>query len=143
MALQVKIGMVANLYSRQMHFENVGDIEHGHTHQFDHMTLLASGRLQVTVDGKVSEFSAPHMIYIKKDKMHELVALEPNTVAYCIHPMRLGERIEDIVDPEMVPEGVQLPHDNFLCAQFDGPNGAVKYETANELIQYEDRTHTE
>jgi len=37
MALQVKIGMVANLYSRMMHFENAGDLEHGHTHQFDHL----------------------------------------------------------------------------------------------------------
>ena len=138
MALQVKIGMVANLYSRMMHFESVGDFEAGHTHQFDHLTLLASGRLQITVDGNVSEFEAPHMIYIHKDKMHELVALEPNTVAYCIHPMRLGERVEDIVDPSMVPEGVQLPHDNLLCAEFDGPNGAFKYETENKLIQYED-----
>lgn len=143
MALQVKIGMVANLYSRMMHFENAGDFEHGHTHQFDHLTLLASGRLQVTVDGNVSEFEAPHMIYIHKDKMHELIALEPNTVAYCIHPMRLGERVEDIVDPSMVPEGVEMPRDNYLCSQFGSYNGAIKYETENELIQYEDRTHSE
>jgi hypothetical protein len=134
MALNVKIGMVANLYSRMMHFENVGDVEHGHTHQFDHLTLLASGRLQVTVDGEVSEFAAPHMIYIHKDKMHELVALEPNTVAYCIHAMRLGTRVEDIVDPSMVPEGVTVPHDNLLCADWEANNGMIKYEAT---------THTE
>ena len=46
---EVKLGSVANLFSRQMHFKNVGDVEHGHTHQFDHLTLLAAGRLQVTV----------------------------------------------------------------------------------------------
>ena len=112
---EVKIGKVANLYSRQMHFKNVGDVEHGHTHQFDHLTLLAAGRLQVTVDGHVSEFTAPHMIYIKKDKMHELVALEQNTVAYCIHALRIGGAVDDIIDPDMVPEGVELPNDPLLC----------------------------
>ena len=112
---EVKIGGVANLYSRQMHFKNVGDIEHGHAHQFDHLTLLAAGKLQVTVEGRVSEFTAPHMIYIKKDKMHELVALEPNTVAYCIHALRLGGEVDDIVDPSMVPEGIVVPHDLVIC----------------------------
>lgn len=116
---EVKIGCVANLFSRQMVFREVGDIEHGHTHQFDHLTLLAAGRLQVTVDGVVSEFSAPHMIYIKKDKMHELIALEANTVAYCIHALRLGGGVDDIVDPSMVPEGVEIPHDNLLCMEGD------------------------
>jgi hypothetical protein len=47
--------------------------------------------------------------------MHELVALEPNTVAYCIHALRIGENVDDIVDPEMVPEGVVMPHDSLLC----------------------------
>lgn len=111
---EVKLGSVANLYCRMMYFKNVGDIEHGHTHAFDHLTLLAHGRLQVTVDGRVSEFEAPHMIYIKKDKMHELVALETNTVAYCIHAMRLGKDIDDIIDPSMIPEGVEVNWDKLV-----------------------------
>lgn len=90
-----------------MHFENAGDMESGHTHQFDHLTLLASGRLQVTVEGKVSEFTAPHMIYIQKDKNHELVALEPNTTAYCIHALRIGDGADDILDESMMPAGIQ------------------------------------
>ena len=110
---EVKIGTVANVFSRQMYFKNIGDVEHGHTHQFDHLTLLAAGKLQITVDGRVSEFTAPHMIYIKKDKMHELIALEPNTVAYCIHALRLGKDVDDIVDPSMVPEVVEIPQDSL------------------------------
>ena len=102
---EVKIGCVANLFSRMMHFKKAGDIEMGHTHQFDHLTLLASGSLKVTVEGKVSEFTAPHMIYIHKDKVHELVALEDNTLAYCIHALRDRET-NDIIDPSMIPTGV-------------------------------------
>lgn len=102
----VHIGCVANLYSRMMHFRKAGDIEHGHTHQFDHLTLLAKGRLQVTVEGVTTEFTAPHMLYIRADKNHELVALTDDTVAYCIHALRTHEG--DIIDPSMVPEGVDI-----------------------------------
>lgn len=101
----VNIGCVANLFSRMMHFENTGDIEVGHTHQFDHLTLLAKGKLKVTVEGNESVFTAPHMIYIRKDKVHQLEALTDNTVAYCIHALRDKENNE-ILDPSMIPDGV-------------------------------------
>jgi quercetin dioxygenase-like cupin family protein len=103
---EVNLGCVANLFSRQMHFKKVGDMEMGHTHPFDHLTLLAAGSLKVTVEGKESVFKAPHMIYIHKDKVHELVALEDNTVAFCIHALRDGNGVDDILDPAMIPEGV-------------------------------------
>jgi quercetin dioxygenase-like cupin family protein len=101
----VHIGCVANLYSRMMRFEKAGDTEIGHTHQFDHLTLLAKGKLKVTVEGVASEFIAPHMIYIHKDKVHELEALTDETVAYCIHALR-DKDTGEILDPSMIPEGV-------------------------------------
>lgn len=102
----VHIGCVANLYSRMMHFKQAGDMEMGHTHQFDHLTLLAKGKLKVTVEGVATEFTAPHMIYIRADKVHELVALTDETVAYCIHALRDGNGVDDIIDPSMIPAGV-------------------------------------
>jgi quercetin dioxygenase-like cupin family protein len=102
----VQIGCVANLFSRQMHFKKAGDLEHGHTHPFDHLTLLASGSLRVTVNGKTTDFKAPHMIFIKAEYQHELVALEDDTVAYCIHALRKGNGVDDIIDPASVPAGV-------------------------------------
>lgn len=101
----IHIGCVANLYSRMMQFKKAGDIEIGHTHQFDHLTLLAKGKLKVTVEGVATEFIAPHMIYIHKDKVHELEALTDETVAYCIHALRDKDNNE-ILDPSMIPEGV-------------------------------------
>ena len=105
MAPEIKIGCVANLWSRMMLFHKAGDVEQGHTHQFDHLTLLAKGRLQVTVEGRVTEFAAPNMIYIHADKMHELAALEDGTVAYCIHALH-DKETGDILDPSMIPLGV-------------------------------------
>jgi mannose-6-phosphate isomerase-like protein (cupin superfamily) len=104
-APRVELGCVSNLFSRMMHFRRAGDTEQGHTHEFDHLTLLAKGSLKVTVDGVVSEFKAPHMIYIRKDKNHELVALEDDTLAYCIHALRTSAE-GDILDPAMIPNGV-------------------------------------
>lgn len=101
----VHIGCVANLFSRMMRFEKAGDTEIGHTHQFDHLTLLAKGKLKVTVEGVSTDFTAPHMIYIHKDKIHELEALTDETVAYCIHALRDKDNNE-ILDPSMIPNGV-------------------------------------
>jgi hypothetical protein len=99
----ITIGCVSNLYSRQMYFINKGDVELGHTHLYDHFTLLATGSLRVTIDGADTVFTAPNMIFIRKDKNHKLEALEDNTVAYCIHPLRNNDKSGDIMDPSMIP----------------------------------------
>lgn len=103
---EITLGCVSNLWSRMMVFRSIGDTEYGHTHQFDHMTLLASGALKVIVNGQATEFKAPHMILIRQDKNHELIALEDNTVAFCIHALRTGDRVEDIIDPASIPNGM-------------------------------------
>jgi quercetin dioxygenase-like cupin family protein len=83
-----------------MHFKNAGDKEHGHSHPFDHVSLLSNGAAKVTVSGVSKSFYAPQVIFIKKDLEHEIEALEDNTEVTCIHAIRNGERVEDIIDPE-------------------------------------------
>jgi quercetin dioxygenase-like cupin family protein len=100
----VQLGCVSNMYVRMMEFKKTGCSEPGHAHPFDHLTLLAKGAVQMEVDGVTSTFVAPKMIFIVKDKVHSITALEDNTLAFCIHPIRNGERVEDIVDPSMLPE---------------------------------------
>lgn len=105
-APEITIGEVANLWSRMMLFRVAGDTEQGHSHPFDHLTLLAKGSLRVTVNGATTNFHAPHMIYIQKDKTHELVALENETLAFCIHGLR-DKSTGDILDPSMIPAGIK------------------------------------
>lgn len=102
---EASIGLVANLWVKMMHFKKAGEVEQGHAHVFDHMTLLASGSMRVVVDGISTDFKAPHMIYIKKNAVHELTALEDNTIAYCVHALRDGDGVDDIIDPSMIPSG--------------------------------------
>lgn len=103
----VSVSCVANVFVRQMFFQNAGDVEHGHRHTFDHQTLLAHGSLKVVVDGEESVFVAPQIIFIRADKQHELTALEPGTVAFCIHAVRNGDGVNDIIDPAGLPLGVE------------------------------------
>jgi quercetin dioxygenase-like cupin family protein len=94
-----------NLWLRQMHFVNAGDQNDGHQHNFDHVTLLAKGSVEVDVEGSKSTFSAPQMIVIVAGKKHFMKALEDDTVAYCVHALRDKDTAE-IIDPSMVPNGV-------------------------------------
>jgi hypothetical protein len=104
-APQSRISLVANTWVKQMNFVKAGDINDGHTHIFDHQTLLAKGKVKVTVNGKDSEFTAPTIIFIRAGFEHQIEALEDDTICYCIHAIRDGERVEDIIDPADIPEG--------------------------------------
>ena len=102
----IAMGCVSNLYSRMMHFKQAGDMEMGHTHPFDHLTLLAKGRLKVGVNRQVTEYVAPQMIFIKAEYRHELTALEDDTLAFCIHALRGDNESGDILDPAFIPKGI-------------------------------------
>jgi hypothetical protein len=99
-----KISLVANTWVKQMFFEKAGDLHPGHKHIFDHQTLLAKGKVQVTVEGISTEFTAPTIIFIRAGHEHNLTAIEDGTVCYCIHAIRDGERVEDIIDPDSIPD---------------------------------------
>lgn len=101
-----KITCVSNLWVRMMHFVKAGDRNEGHVHNYDHITLLSKGSMEVDVDGNVSRFTAPQLIYIAAGKRHFLTAMEDDTVASCLHALRTGEREEDILDPSMIPAGI-------------------------------------
>jgi hypothetical protein len=88
-----------------MHFAKKGDVEVGHSHTYDHATLLSSGSvLYEVLDGKdgstiaSKEFKAPGYIFVEKDKFHRITALEDNTVCACIHALRTID--EDIIPPD-------------------------------------------
>lgn len=124
-----KISLVSNVWIKQMVFENVGDISAGHAHLFDHQTLLAYGAVEVNVNGKTANFSAPTIIYIKSGQIHEIKSTQPGTVCYCIHPIRNGERIEDIIDPADIPNGISLQQ-----GLVEGAKAIQYFKQAHELI---------
>jgi quercetin dioxygenase-like cupin family protein len=85
-----------------MHFHHKGDIEQGHAHEFDHVSFLSRGSIRMTVNGVEKEFVAPHMILVKKDLEHEIIALEDETILCCIHGLRDIDT-GDILDANQIP----------------------------------------
>ena len=109
----IQIGCVSNVYIRMMHFHKAGDVELGHSHQFDHVSFLSKGSMKIVVEGIEKTFTAPHMILVAKNKEHEMTALEDDTMMSCIHALRdLSDG--DVLDPDQIPytENPRLqPHD--------------------------------
>ena len=103
----VRITHIHKLFTRMMHFENVGDTELGHTHQFDHATLVAHGSVLVRCRGKETVFTAPQLIWIAADLKHELVAQEAGTVCVCLHTTDSARPGNSIVSPDMIPAGAE------------------------------------
>jgi hypothetical protein len=102
----IKIIAVSNVYCRLMNFEKAGYEEIGHTHFYDHGTLVSSGSVRVeildddnnTVSSKV--FQAPGFIFVEKDKKHRITSLEDNTIVVCIHALR--DVYDNLLDPDFL-----------------------------------------
>lgn len=79
------LGYFGNVWVMQNHFKKAQEIHSGHAHEFDHVSLIASGKVRVEVEGyPPKEFTGPTFIIIRKNKVHNLVALEDDTVVFCI-----------------------------------------------------------
>jgi len=93
---------VGNIFIKRMYFDFEENPDHreaiGHSHDYEHTTLLAYGSLRVECDGETKEYEAPAFIDIKANCHHRLIALVDKTMAYCIHDTR-GMDIDDISRP--------------------------------------------
>ena len=121
---------VSNVFSRMMYFEKAGDVEHGHKHTFDHATLLSSGRLKIEILDEQHNikaekiFVAPDFIFIGKDDIHRLIALDDDTIAVCIHAMR-------DIDENIIPSNsfVDMVRGDDLEAFIKETNFSYQYPT--------------
>lgn len=77
------------LFIKQMFMAHPGIFVPQHSHKYDHASMLASGSIRVWCDDiLVGDFTAPKPLHIKSGTKHTFMALEPNTVVYCIHHTR-------------------------------------------------------
>jgi quercetin dioxygenase-like cupin family protein len=73
----------SNLYAKECVFPKGAQIVQ-HKHNYDHLSILAKGKVMLLEDDKEIEVTAPACINIKADKHHGVLALE-ECVWYCIH----------------------------------------------------------
>ena len=101
---KIDLQIVDNVFVKLHHFLNVGDTHEGHAHAFDHITLLATGSVNMVHDNGQAEYKAPHLIVTPKGIKHQFTALEPNTVFCCIHAIREKDDLDAIASPSITPE---------------------------------------
>lgn len=85
MEIDTKHYFSAGTYAKQMSLP-MGHTAVSHKHTYDHLSILASGKATVTVEGtnEAAVYTAPCAIDIKAGLHHAITALE-DTVWFCIH----------------------------------------------------------
>jgi len=82
-----------NVYIRPQNLVEKGSKVDGHTHHFDHTTIIFKGSVHVRAvypDGRVRErdFYAPSHFLVLKEVEHEITALEDGTIFWCVYSHR-------------------------------------------------------
>jgi quercetin dioxygenase-like cupin family protein len=101
MSVLTDLKIVDNVFVKMMHLYDVGDTTEGHAHTFDHITLLAKGKVLMRAKGTEKEYTAPALIVTPKGVEHEFVATVPGTVLCCIHAIRDGDDVDDVAPQEI------------------------------------------
>lgn len=98
----VEIHMADEVFIKQMLIAKAGTFIPQHTHTYDHTSMLAVGRVRVWAgDAEPHDYTAPTGFLIAAGVKHTFLALEDNTIVYCIHNVsRTGE--VDILDEHSI-----------------------------------------
>jgi quercetin dioxygenase-like cupin family protein len=88
------------LYAKECVFPKGSQIVQ-HKHHYDHLSILATGKVLVVEDDKEYEVIAPACINIKANKHHGVLALE-DCIWFCIHAT--SETDVDKIDEVLIKE---------------------------------------
>ena len=102
----INMGMAANIYVKQLHFLNAGDLDTPISLVYDHLALIAKGKIIVIVNGQETEFTAPKIVFVKSNITHQFKAATDNSVVYFVQVIRDNDGM--ILDPSMVPKANEL-----------------------------------
>ena len=100
----IDLKIVDNVFVKMMHLPAIGDTHGGHAHVFDHITLLATGSVDMVSDKGTNQFTAPQLIVTPKGISHEFIATTNDVLLCCIHAIRDGSTVDDVAEQTITPE---------------------------------------
>ena len=104
----------AGVYAKEARI-SAGQILVQHKHKFDHLSILASGSVELMVDGKRTIVHAPACLTIEANKHHGVKSLT-EVVWYCIHATDCTDT--DAIDDVLIVAGdVALANELAKCLQ--------------------------
>ncbi len=91
---KTKVITYGNIWTREIKM-NKDDIKAGHKHEFDHLHFLSQGSIHIRIFDNINRnniifeknYTAPEWIKVPKEHFHDIVALEDNTLGYCIQAL--------------------------------------------------------
>jgi len=90
------------VYVKQLILETAGDTVLGHAHAFDHLSLLATGVVDVEVEGVSTRYTAPTAVTIKAGLRHQIRAVKNDCLWYCVHSIPDDLRGEELLDDVVI-----------------------------------------
>jgi len=91
----------AGVYVREMDLL-AGQSAKTHMHNYDHLSILGKGEVEVEVDGITTHYTAPACILIKAGAVHGLFALSDSTW-FCAHAAE--EDFIEVLDLKLTQKG--------------------------------------
>lgn len=83
---KIEFHLADNVFVKMIVLEKDGMVARGHKHSFDHTSFLATGSMRLWKDDVlVGDLKAPTGIFIEAGVVHEMVALEDDTMFLCVH----------------------------------------------------------
>lgn len=99
----VEIHIIDGIFVKQMLLRRAGQYAPQHAHRYDHLSMLAAGSVRVWADGVcLGDKTAPTGICIPANQKHVFLALEDNSVLYCIHNVSRADSVEITEEHELV-----------------------------------------
>lgn len=104
----------AGVYAKETRIP-AGHVLVQHKHKFDHLSILASGSIELMVDGKRKIITAPACLTIEANKHHGVKSIT-DVVWYCIHATSCTDT--DDIDEVLIAPGDQMQaHAMVKCLQ--------------------------
>ena len=86
-----------------------------HKHKFSHLSILASGSIELMVDGERKIIHAPACLTIEADKHHGVKSLT-DVVWYCIHATECTD-LDEVDEVLIVPSDQAQAQELAKCLQ--------------------------
>jgi quercetin dioxygenase-like cupin family protein len=77
--------IAGGVFAKEWVAGKVGAYIEQHQHSFDHLSYLASGMVEVEVEGQKTTYTGPTGIRIAARKSHKVTALTPDVLWLCLH----------------------------------------------------------
>lgn len=82
----VNIAMTGGVFAKSTTFPRVGMIAPQHAHSYDHLSIIASGAVELEKNGRsMGLYEAPAVIKIEARTKHLFRIVKPSTTVICVH----------------------------------------------------------